>query len=182
MIVLSPHTASTLSPLTRDQSWVMFLQVNPPDGEMGPIKIEGVKGTQITTRLHAIAFDNAFEPFIVGLIQTSTPAELEAAIHTQFTSSLLHHNWFEPTMDLLTFIQQTSQSALQDLLAQARPGGVPDGAVDTEAIAKFLGVSIPTVRRAVKAGEIPFFRMGKALRFVPADVLASLKQKSPTSD
>jgi excisionase family DNA binding protein len=40
-----------------------------------------------------------------------------------------------------------------------------------------LGVSVPTVRRLVKAGEIPFLRLGKALRFVAADVLASLDRR-----
>lgn len=176
MIVLSPHTASTLSPLTVGHSWVMFVQVSPPIGGAGPIKIEGVRGTQIATRLREIAADNAYETYIVGLTPTETPDELAQVIHDQFAPAL-HHDWFEPTIDLLTFIQHTAQDALQALLAQTRPGGLPDGAVDIETIAEFLGVSVPTVRRLVKNGEIPHLRMGKALRFVPADVVASLERR-----
>jgi excisionase family DNA binding protein len=37
---------------------------------------------------------------------------------------------------------------------------------------------VPTVRRLVKNGEIPHLRMGKALRFVPADVIASLERRN----
>jgi excisionase family DNA binding protein len=176
MLILSPHTASVLSPLTADQSWVMFVQTaNPPTG-FGPIKIEGVRGTQIATRLREISAENAFDTYIIGLTPTETPDELANVIHTQFASALLHHDWFEATLDLISFIQHTAQDALESLLAQARPGGVPDGAVDIETIAGFLGVSVPTIRRAVKAREIPFFKMGKAYRFVPADVLASLER------
>jgi excisionase family DNA binding protein len=176
MLIVSPHTASALAPLTSDQSWVMFVQVNPPMGGLGPIKIEGVRGSQIAPRLREIAADNAYETFIIGLTPTPTPTELAQTIHTQFVSALLHHDWFEATLDLIGFIQHTGQEALQALLAQTRPGGVPDGAVDIETLAEFLGVSVPTVRRAVKAGTIPFFKMGKALRFVAADVLASLER------
>lgn len=155
----------------------MFVQVAPPVGGAGPIKIESVRGAQLATRLREIAADNAYEAFIIGLTPTEAPDELVQVIHEQFAPVLLHHDWFEPTIDLLTFIQHTAQDAMQELLAQTRPGGVPDGAVDIEAIAEFLGVSVPTVRRAVKDGKIPHFRMGKALRFVPADVLASLERR-----
>lgn len=174
MIILSPHTANALSPLTADQSWVMFVQVSPPNGGLGPIKIEGVRGTKIASRLREIASDNAYETFIVGLTSTPDPDELADVIHDQFALALIHDDWFNPTVELIAFIQHTAQDALQELLTQARPGGVPDGAVDIETIAGLLGVSVPTVRRAVKSREIPFFRMGKALRFVPADVFASL--------
>ena len=177
MIFISPHTATTLTPLTADQSWVMFVQVSPPTGGMGPIKIEGVRGTQIAARLREIAADNAYETFIIGLSPTDQPDELANVIQEQHASAHLHHDWFEPTIELVTFIQSTSQQALVELLTQARPGGVPDGAVDIDQIAGFLGVSTKTVRRLVKAGEIPYLRMGKALRFVPADVVASLERR-----
>jgi hypothetical protein len=132
MIVLSPHTASTLSPHTSDQSWVLFVQVNPPTGGLGPILIEGVKGTQIAARLRTLAADNAFDAFIIGLTPTTAPNELAKAIQDQHETAHLHHDWYEPTVELLAFIQHTSQGVLQDLLAQARPGGVPDNAVDIE--------------------------------------------------
>ena len=178
MLILSPHTANVLTPLASEHSWVMFVQANPPTGGLGPIKIEGVRGAQIAPRLREIARDNAYETFIIGLTPTTTPTELATEIHAQFANALLHGDWFTPTIDLIAFIQSTGQDALQTLLDQARPGGVPDGAVDIETLAEFLGVSVPTVRRAVKAREIPFFKVGKAYRFVVADVLASLEHRN----
>ncbi|MGH7176616.1 MAG: helix-turn-helix domain-containing protein [Tepidisphaeraceae bacterium] len=178
MIVLSPHTANTLSPLTADNSWVMFVQVNAPVGATGPIKIEGVRGARIAARLREIAADNAYETYIIGLTPTDNPDEMEQAIHQQFASTHLHHGWFDVTPELIAFVQHTAQEALQALLAQTRPGGVPDGAVDIEALAEFLNVSVPTIRRAVKTGAIPYFKVGKSYRFVVNDVLASLNQRA----
>jgi len=155
----------------------MFVQVNVPVSGLGPIKIEGAKGTQIASRLRALAADNAFEPYLIGLTPTTTPNELAKVIQDQHAAARLHHDWFQPTAGLLAFIQHTAASALQKLLAQARPGGIPDGAVDIDEIARILGVSVQTVRRLVKDEKIPFLRMGKALRFVPADVLASLERR-----
>jgi excisionase family DNA binding protein len=178
MIVLSPYTASTLSPHTVDQSWVIFVQANPPTGGMGPILIEGVKGPQIATRLRALAAANAFDTFIIGLTPTTTPNELAKTIQAQHEAAHLHHDWYAPTVELLTFIQHTSQNKLAELLAAARPGGIPDNAVTIEEIAALIGVSVSTVRRLVKDGEIPYLRMGKALRFMPADVIGSLERRN----
>jgi excisionase family DNA binding protein len=177
MIVLSPHTANALAPHAVDQSWVMFVQVNAPVSGLGPIKIEGVRGTQIAARLRALAADNAFEPYLIGLTPTVTPNELARAIQEQHVLARLHHDWFQPTAGLLAFIQHTAAGALRRLLAQARPGNIPDGAVDIDEIAQHLGVSVPTVRRLVKDEKIPYLRMGKALRFVPGDVVASLERR-----
>ena len=177
MIVLSPHTANALSPHAAEQSWVMFVQVNVPGNGFGPIKIEGVKGTQIAPRLRALVAESAFEPFLIGLTPTVTPHELEKAIHAQYAATRLHHDWFQPTAGLLAFIQHTATGALQTLLAQARPGNVPDGAVDIDEIARLLGVSVNTVRRLVKDEKIPYLRVSKGLRFVPTDVFASLERR-----
>lgn len=176
MIVVSPHTADTLSPLTADQSWVMFVQLTSPCSGSGPIKIEGVHGTKVSTRLNDIAVDNAYETYLIGLMPTPNPMELAVVVREQYAAALIRHDWYEPTAELVGFIRLTAQQALTDLLAQAHPGGVPDHAVDIDEIAVFLGVSVPTVRRLVKGGTIPHLRMGRALRFVPADVLASLER------
>lgn len=182
MIILSPHTADTLSPLAEDQSWVMFVQVMAPVG-VNPIKIEGVTGTQIAARLRAIDADNAFETYLVGLLNLGDglsdhkdPTAVADAIGQQFSSARLRHDWFQPTIDLLTFIQAHGQEALQALLSQARSWNVPDGAVDINELAEFLGVSKSTVRRMTARREIPHFRVGKALRYVPAEVLAALQR------
>ena len=177
MLFISPHTANSLAQHVDAQSWVMFVQASSPASGMGPIKIEGVRGAQIATRLRQIAAENAYETFIVGLIATDAPGETESALHDQFASAHLHDDWFSATDELLALIQQGGQQALQELLAAARGVDIPDGAVDIEAIASFLNVSTKTIRRLVKAGSIPALRMGKALRFVVADVLASLERR-----
>ena len=155
----------------------MFVQVNAPMSGRGPIKIEGVKGTQIASRLRALAAENAFEPYLIGLTPTTTPNESAKAIQDQHVTLRLHHDWFRPTVELLTFIQHTAVGALQKLLAQARPGNIPDGAVDIDEIARILGVSAQTVRRFVKDEKIPYLRVSNALRFVPGDVVASLERR-----
>lgn len=177
MLFLSPHTARTLSPLTADQSWVMFVQVNPPTGGLGPIKIDGTRGTQIASRLREIVNNCPYEAFIIGLTPTETPDELATLIRDEHAAALIRGDWFEPTIELISFIQHTAQEALQALLASMRPGGLPDGVVDIETIAGLLGVSVKTVRRLVKAEQIPHLRMGAALRFVPEDVFASLERR-----
>ncbi len=152
----------------------MFVQVNPPSGQ-GPIKIEGVKAGQLATRLRQLAADNAFEATLVGLIATPTPAEHASAIGEQYATHI-HDGWFEPTADLIAFIQHTAQGPIQELLAQTHPGGLSETPVDIEQMAEILGVSVPTVRRMVKAEQIPYLRFGRVYRFVPADVIASLQR------
>jgi excisionase family DNA binding protein len=154
----------------------MFVQIAPP-GVIGPIKIEGVRGSRVSERLIAICEDNPYPAYLIGLVETPTPDEHAQAICEQYIASHLHDGWFEPTPALLQFIQHVGQSALVGLLAATRPGGVPDGVVDIDGIAEVLGVSVPTVRRLVAAGTIHCFRVGRQLRFVVEDVLASMNQR-----
>jgi excisionase family DNA binding protein len=175
MIVIGPNTAQSLSPHTTERSWVMFVQISPPN-LAGPIKIEGVRGSQVSDRLLAISEDNPYPAYLIGLVETATPNEHAQAIYAQYAASHLHDGWFEPIPDLLQFIQHVGQAALADLLAATRPGGVPDGVVDIDQIAAVLGVSTTTIRRLVAAGTIHCFRVGRQLRFVVADVLASMNR------
>jgi excisionase family DNA binding protein len=177
VLIVSPSTARALAPHTAEKSWVMFIQVNLPVGGQGPIKIEGVKGAQIAPRLRAIASDNAFDAMLIGLIETTTPDEYAKAISAQYAGAHMHDEWYEPTADLIAFIQHAAQGAITSLLAQAHPGTLSTTPVDINEMARQLDVSVPTVRRMVKAGEIPCLRWGQWLRFVPADVVASLQRR-----
>jgi excisionase family DNA binding protein len=176
MIIISPRTARAISPHAADQSWVMFVQSSPPGG-FGPVKIEGVKGVQIAPRLRTLAADNAFEVLLIGLVPTPTPDEHAEAIKAQHAAAHAHHSWYEPTPALMAQVQATGQAALRDLLGQARRGNAPSTAVGIDELARHLNVSVPTVRRMVKAGDIPYLRLGKVLRFVPTDVIASLDRR-----
>ncbi len=166
MIILSPNTTTQLSPLTQHQSWIMFVQAAPPCGGLGLIKIEGVRGEMIGHRLASISSENAYDTYVIGLLAVEDCQLAATQLHEQFANAHKHDGWFDPALDLLGFIQETSQHVLQELIAQTQPGGVPDGAVDIETIAQVLGVSVPTVRRLVAAKTIPGYKVGKRWRFI----------------
>jgi excisionase family DNA binding protein len=178
MLIVSPSTASALAPHAAERSWVMFVQVNPPGGGQGPIKIEAVKGSQIGTRLATLARENAFDPMLIGLIESPTPLEHAQAIIEQYAAGHLHHDWYAPSADLLAYIQHVAQGPIQALLAETHPGGLSEESVEIEEMADILNVSVPTVRRMIKQEVIPYLKFGRIYRFVPADVIASLARRT----
>ena len=58
-----------------------------------------------------------------------------------------------------------------------RNGRVPESLWTGEDAARFLKVSLKTVRRLVYWQNLPCVRIGSRLRFVPADVLAWARRK-----
>lgn len=177
MLIVSPSTVNALAPHASGGAFVMFVQVNPPAGGLGPILIEGVKGAALGRRLGQLARDNAYDPLLIGLLETTQPEQAAYQIKTEHDEYRLHDDWFEPTGALLAFIQQTSQAALQTLLAQTHPGAMETAPIDIDAMAAMLNVSVKTIRRMVDKKQIPVLRAGRVLRFVPADVFASLQQR-----
>lgn len=175
MLIVSPATATAFAPHASDQAWLMFVQVNPPTGGAGPIKIEAVVGKQLASRLRAIAADNPFETMLIGLVASDAPLELGNQIAVQFPDSHLHDGWFETTPQLLGLVQAIGQASLQTLLAHTSAGNLSGNPVDITEMAKILDVSISTIRRLVRGNEIPYLRSGRMLRFVPADVIATLR-------
>lgn len=159
------------------KTWVMFVQVTPPNGGIGPIWIEGISGPQIGSRLGELSRLNAYETFIIGLVETPTPDESARAIREEYGGKQLHGLWCEPTASLLAYIQHVAQGPVRALLEQTHPGALSQATVGVDELMQILGVSESTVRRMVKADEIPYMRWGKMLRFVPADVIASLQRR-----
>jgi len=156
----------------------MFVQVNPPIGPMGPIKIEGVRGLAIAQRLRQLAAENAYEAMLIGLVETPTPIEHANAIADQYAGDAeLHDGWFEPTPALVAYIQHVGQAAIQELLSKTHPAALTNEPVDIDEMARILGVAVVTVRRMIKAKQIPCMRFGRTLRFVPTDVVASLQRR-----
>lgn len=174
MIFLGPHTTGSLAPLTRGQAAVIFVQARPSCGP-ALIRIEGTRDP--VARLRALAEDNAVETFLIGLVPTETPTEAEAQLRETFRPALVRGRWFSSSVDLLGFVQQHAQPALNALLGQLRPHSHPQGTVPIEEIATLLNVSVSTVRRMVKNHEIPYLQAGRQLRFVPADVVATLQKR-----
>jgi excisionase family DNA binding protein len=160
VIIIGPNTSQAIAPHARERSWVMFVQIAPPQG-LGPIKIEGIRGPKIGARLVEISENNPWPAYLVGLGE-------------QFIEYHLHDGWFHPAPALQQFVSDVGQSALSELLAQTRPGAVDGQIVDIDGIAQILNVSVRTVRRLVENDSIPHMRVGKQFRFVVADVLAAV--------
>lgn len=156
----------------------MFVQVNPPASTYGPIWIEGSDGREIGRKLSEIARYNAFPTTIIGLIETTTPNQLVGQLDDRFSEDRMHDRWYMWSADLFSFVQTHGQQAIRDLLAQTHPGGLSQAPVDIDEMAKILGVSSRTIRRMVESQQIPFMRSGRILRFVPAEVIASLQHRS----
>ena len=177
MIALSTQTAAAIALHAAEGSWVVFLQVLPPTGGQGPIKIEGMRGAQLANRLTAIARDSAYEVQLIGLMPTIiNPISHANAFADEHQE--IHDGWFQPTGDLIAFIQHAGQDALHDLLSQTQPGALDqDQLVSIEGIAQILDVSVPTVRRMIKAQAIPFLTFGRVYRFIPSEVIASLQRR-----
>lgn len=178
MIFVSPTTASAMSLHAGPRSsWVMFAQTTPPNAIVGPIWIEAVTSAQIDVRLGELVRFGAYETFMIGLVETTAPEDSASAIREQYAGKNLHHYWYEPTADLLAYIQHYAQEPIRQLLEQTHPGGLSKGTVSAEEMQQILDVSESTLRRMVKANEIPFMRWGRTLRFVPQDVIASLQRR-----
>jgi len=154
----------------------MFLQAVLPSGGAGPIKIEGVHGKKLANQLGAIARMNALEIQLVGLLPSVDPDLHAMEIGNDFSQVHLHDGWFEPHAYLVGYIQQTAQAPLKQLLEQLHPGSLDKEPVSIEEMAEILGVSVVTIRRAIKAEQIPYMKLGRTYRFVPADVLATLSR------
>ena len=174
MIALSSQTAAAVALRAAEGSWVTFVQVS--NGVAGPIKIEGMRGSQLADRLMTITRDNPYDLHLIGMLHSQMPVDDAEAIANDFVAYHIHDYWFEPHPELISFIGQDAQTTLNALLAETNPGGLSDQPVDIDRMAEILQVSVPTVRRMIKANAIPYLRFGRIYRFVPNDVLASLRR------
>lgn len=175
MIALTSQTAAAIALRAAEGSWVMFTQAMPP-GVAGPVMINGVSGRALAQRLQTIQRYSPYDTQLIGLMPSEVPDEDAAEIANEFGAYQIHDWWFDPRHELLSYVAENAQDALVLLLAETHPGGLSDAPVDIERIAEILDVSVPTVRRMVKAKQIPFLRWGRLYRFVPNDVLASLRR------
>lgn len=176
MIALGPNTAAAIALHAAEGSWVMFLQAVYPGERMGPIKIEGIKGSRLAERLNTIARDSPCEVRLIGLL----PTAIDPQVHVEgltFDLECIHDQWFSPTVELIEYVASSAQESITLLLKQTQPGALDGQLVDIKEIAELIGVSVPTVRRMIKANEIPYLRFGWEYRFVPNEVLASLHDR-----
>ncbi len=177
MLIAHHSTASAITPHAAGRSWVVFLQTALPAGVISPIKISGMKGSEISRELNRIAADNAYDVQIIGLIPSTDPEVHASAIAAQYAGEHMHNGWYMPSPGLNAFIEHHALGALRELLAQVHPGVISEHVVDIEEMARILNVAVVTVRRMVKSDEIPYIKWGRVYRFVPTDVIASLQQR-----
>jgi excisionase family DNA binding protein len=176
-VLIAHHTtASAIAPHAADRSWVAFLQTTLPAGVLSPIRIIGMKGGELGRELRRMAADNAYDVQIIGLIASVDPDRHAQAIGEQYAGGHMHDGWYQPSADLIAFIQHHGKSALQELLGQVNPAVINEHVVDLKQIAKIIGCAEVTVRRMIERGEIPFLRAGWGYRFQPAEVIAAMRQ------
>lgn len=178
MLTLSSPTAIAAALHANEGAWIMFLQSDTSIDAYGPIKIDSATGPQqLADRLTVLSAVCPYDLRLIGLVQTENAASDIEALATTFAACHLHDLWFAPCTELIALIAERAQDAITALLPQTHPGALSDVPVDIEEIARIIGVSVPTVRRMVKAAEIPFLKWGRIYRFVPADVIASLRNR-----
>lgn len=141
---------------------------------MSPIKIEASSDPAATLR--EIDRNCPVETFLVGWMPNEMPRRLVSALAEQYKSSHIRGDWYAPAVELMNYIQHVAQPPLAQLLATLPGHSHPEGMVSIEEMAQLANVSVSTIRRMVKAGEIPVLRFGRALRFLPADVIASIQR------
>lgn len=174
MLILSPQTAASLGPLTRGTSGVIFVQAQIGAGQ-APIKIEGTSDP--ATRLREIDREYPVITYWVGWFPSETPRPLATAIGEQHRAAHLRGDWYTPTLELLAYIQHVAQRPLFELLSQLKQHSHPEGTMTLKELASYLGCSESTIRRMVEREEIPALRIGRQLRFFPADVVANLQRR-----
>jgi excisionase family DNA binding protein len=176
MMILNPTTAAAVVLHASDGVWIMFLQSTAPCDPYGPIMIESTMRERLAARLTDLNEDNAYGLRLIGLMPVNDPKNVDTVLEA-FDAYRLHDAWFAPNAELLAFIAENAQDAISLLLAQTRPGALPDAPIMINEMADILGVSVPTVRRMIKLEEIPFLKFGRVYRFIAADVLASLERR-----
>lgn len=176
MLRLSPQTVASIALHAADQTWCVFVQLNTPSGP-GPVKAETIKGTQLGPRIRTLVADNPYDAFLIGMIPTTVPFDAGMAFANDYPTAHIRDGWFEPSPEIMAYIETNGTEAIQQLLELTHPAGLEGtDAVSIDVIAEMLDVSVPTVRRMVQRDQIPYLRWGKTLRFVPNDVIASLRR------
>jgi excisionase family DNA binding protein len=174
MIAITPQTVSALAPMVEGRQWIAFVETRNRAGSL--VKIEATR--HLVARVRAIDNDNPFEVSLLGLVESTTASASARAIQEEYQRDRAKGDWFNATVPLLTFIEKVAQPALVALVQQLRFHMAPAPTVTVEELAKLLNVSVPTIRRRIQDGSLPFVRFGNQYRFVVGDVLATIRQSS----
>lgn len=176
MLIAHHSTATAITPHARDRNWVVFLWLVLPGNMTSPIRIAAIKGADISKEMRRLSAANAFDVQIIGMIPSADATTHAKAIGEQYGGQHLHDGWYASSPGLLAFIEHHAASELDALLSKVHPGSIYKDVVDIEELSRLLNISVPTIRRMIKSKQIPKLQCGKrSYRFVPADVIASLR-------
>lgn len=73
-------------------------------------------------------------------------------------------------------VQEILHAIVKRAIASETPTEAPtEGLVDAREAARLLGMSVAAVRKAATRGTIPCMRLGRRVRFRPAEILAAAR-------
>lgn len=84
---------------------------------------------------------------------------------------------FIPADDTADFAFRVAETVVQRLESKLNQAS-PESPVGREKMAGLLGVSVPTIDRMVRDGEIPSLRIKKRRVFIPAQVYEALQDRA----
>ena len=166
MQILTFQTTRTIDHAPAGVGVVYFVQCRPTEETIGPIRIGATR--QFQAHLQQLVDLNPFPLYLMGSMVSAEPEKAKQTIQEQFASARTRGDWFRPVEELMTFVRTKTQRPL----TPAAPSVPMDHLLSVDDVARILGVSVPTVRRFVAAGQIPCVRVGRQLRFSPKDIVA----------
>ena len=143
---------------------------------LGLIKIGATR--DLAQRFATLTSENAGPVRLVGAVHHRDPVAYADQLRRRFAAMCDHGDWFRPWAPLRAFVDAVAPSVL-DAPRPLAPAAVAPAAVapaaftfdtpqpllDAAALAAHLQISIVTVRRLVRARQLPCVRVGRQLRF-----------------
>lgn len=141
---------------------------------LGLIKIGATR--DLAQRFATLTSENAGSVRLVGVVYHRDPAAYADQLRRRFAAMRDHGDWFRPWAPLRAFVDVVAPSVPDaprpPSPAAAAPAAfaafafeAPQPLLDAAALAAHLRVSIVTVRRLVRARQLPCVRVGRQLRF-----------------
>jgi excisionase family DNA binding protein len=85
---------------------------------------------------------------------------------------------FELPGDTILLSRQDLKATLKELISEIQLENSADAVLNIKETAKLLKVSVPTVRKLISNGDIPYFQRGQLIRVLHSDVLEWIKYNS----
>jgi excisionase family DNA binding protein len=157
---------------------VYFVEAEGP----GLIKIGATR--DLTQRLATLTSENAVPVRLVGALAHRDAPAYADQLRRRFAAMCDHGDWFRPWAPLRAFlgglaaaVPATPSSPRPMAADEAFPFDAPPALLDAPALAAHLRVSTVTVRRWVRARQLPCIRVGRQLRFDVRDPVIAARRR-----